>query len=251
MIRIGERVNVRGSKKVRDAVECDDEIQMEVLEEVVEEQVKDLGIDIIDVCMDSNIVETEKVLPQAIYELTSNFKGVMCIDSFSVEALQTAIESYPGRPIINSISLEEYKKGVSKLDAVLSQTHQHNPAYVALVNGPEGPGQTADEKYDLAAEIVKQGGKPEENAVYNKLQAEIAQDGLKIQERELKLQKQSSPFFSEARKNIKAELKENKRQQRDSTFLGKMVNLMTADLKFTKGSASQDEEGKKEEERDE
>ncbi|GIS85336.1 MAG: hypothetical protein CM1200mP16_16360 [Nitrospina sp.] len=62
--------------------------------------------------MDSNIVETEKVLPQAIYELTSNFKGVMCIDSFSVEALQTAIESYPGRPIINSISLEEYKKGV-------------------------------------------------------------------------------------------------------------------------------------------
>ena len=156
LIRIGERLNVRGSKKVREAVERDDGVQMEVLEEVVEEQVKDLGIEIIDVCMDSNIVETETVLPEAIYELTSDFKGVMCIDSFSVEALQTAIESYPGRPIINSISLEEYQDGVSKLDAVLSQTKQHHPVYVALVNGLEGPGQTADEKYDLAAEIVRQ-----------------------------------------------------------------------------------------------
>ena len=156
LVRIGERLNVRGSKKVRDAVERDDGIQMDVLEEVVQEQVTDLGIEIIDVCMDSNIVETEKVLPKAIYELTSDFKGVMCIDSFSVEALQIAIESYPGRPIINSISLEEYQAGVSKLDAVLSQTKQHHPVYVALVNGPEGPGQTADEKFKLATEIVRQ-----------------------------------------------------------------------------------------------
>jgi 5-methyltetrahydrofolate--homocysteine methyltransferase len=156
LLRIGERLNVRGSKKVRDAVERDDGVQMAVLEEVVEEQVKDLGIEIIDVCMDSNIVETESVLPQSIYELTSDFKGVMCIDSFSVEALQTAVESYPGRPIINSISLEEYQARVSKLDAVLSQTKQHHPVYVALVNGPEGPGQTSSEKYELAAEIVRQ-----------------------------------------------------------------------------------------------
>ncbi|HCG71763.1 MAG TPA: 5-methyltetrahydrofolate--homocysteine methyltransferase, partial [Nitrospina sp.] len=75
LVRIGERLNVRGSKKVREAVESDDEIQIAVLEEVVEEQVKDLGIEIIDVCMDSNIVETEKVLPRVIYETTSDFKG--------------------------------------------------------------------------------------------------------------------------------------------------------------------------------
>ena len=158
LIRIGERLNVRGSKKVREAVERDDGIQMTILEEVVQEQVKDLGIEIIDVCMDSNIVETEVVLPETIYALTSDFKGVMCLDSFSVEALQSAIEIYPGRPIINSISLEEYEVGVSKLDAVLSQTAEHCPLYIALVNGPKGPGQTADEKYELAAEIVKQAG---------------------------------------------------------------------------------------------
>ena len=158
LVRIGERLNVRGSKVVREAVEREGDIAMQALEEVVSEQVKDLGIEIIDVCMDSNIVETEKVLPEIIHGLTSDFKGVMCIDSFSVEALARAIESYPGRPIINSISLEEYKDGESKLDAVLSCTRGHGPVYIALVNGPEGPAQTADEKFNLAAEIVKQAG---------------------------------------------------------------------------------------------
>ena len=158
LVRIGERLNVRGSRIVREAVERGGSISMPVLEEVVNEQVKDLGIEIIDVCMDSNIVETESVLAQVIHELTSDFRGVMCIDSFSVEALVQAIESYPGRPIINSISLEEYKAGQSKLDAVLSRTAGHGPVYIALVNGAKGPAQTADEKYDLAAEIVRQCG---------------------------------------------------------------------------------------------
>ncbi len=158
LLRIGERLNVRGSKVVREAVEREGDILMQVLEDVMNEQVRDLGIDIIDVCMDSNVVETEKVLPEVIHSLTSDFKGVMCLDSFSVEALEKAIESYPGRPIINSISLEEYKDGESKLDAVLSTTRAHSPVYIALVNGPKGPGQTAKEKFDLAAEIVKQAG---------------------------------------------------------------------------------------------
>jgi len=158
LVRIGERLNARGSKKVREAVENDEGVRMDELEEVVREQLDDLGIDIIDVCMDSNIVETEKVLPEVIHTLTTDFKGAMAIDSFSVEALETGLKMYPGRPIINSISLEEYAPGVSKLDAVLKVTAEHHPVYIALVNGAEGPAITADEKYDLAAEIVKQCG---------------------------------------------------------------------------------------------
>lgn len=155
LIRIGERLNVRGSKKVRDAVEREGDILMEDLEGVVHEQADDLGIEVIDVCMDSNIVETEKVLPEVIHHLTSDFKGAMCIDSFSVEALEKGLQAYPGRPILNSISLEDYEAGVSKLDAVLSTTAEHHPVYIALVNGPEGPAITRQEKYDLAKEIVE------------------------------------------------------------------------------------------------
>lgn len=153
LIRIGERLNVRGSQKVREAVENDGELDVEALEEVVSEQINDLGLEIIDVCMDSNLVNTEETLVKVITELTTDFQGVMCLDSFSVEALIDAIKVYPGRPIINSISLEEYSKGVDKIDAVVGPTKKHNPVYVALCTGPEGPAQTADEKYDLAKQI--------------------------------------------------------------------------------------------------
>lgn len=158
LVRIGEKLNIRGSKKIRDAVEGESGVQLETLEETMNQQVKDLGIDIIDICMDSNIVDTPTVFPQVVRDLTRDFKGAMSLDSFSVEALENSIKAYPGRPIVNSISLEEYQDGVSKLDAVLSRTRDHHPVYIALVNGPEGPGITADEKYELAAEIVKQAG---------------------------------------------------------------------------------------------
>ena len=153
---IGERLNVRGSKKVREAVENEENLDLDALEEVVNEQVRDLGINIIDVCMDSNIVNTEEVLPKIIYELTSDFQGSMCIDSFSVEALLKAIEVYPGRPLINSISLEEYSEGVNKIEAIVPYTQQHTPLYIALLTDGDGPALTAKKKYELAIQIIKE-----------------------------------------------------------------------------------------------
>ncbi|MGK0289116.1 MAG: 5-methyltetrahydrofolate--homocysteine methyltransferase [bacterium] len=155
LIRIGERLNVRGSKKVRDAVENEGSIDQEVLEEVINEQVRDLGIDVIDVCMDSNTVDTTQTLVDVIKSQTVDFSGAMCLDSFDVEALEEAIKVYPGRPIINSISLEEYQPGVDKIDAVVKPTYQHQPIYIALTTGPKGPAVTEDEKYTLAKEIYE------------------------------------------------------------------------------------------------
>lgn len=155
LMRIGERLNVRGSKKVRDAVEGQDGIDFHALEEVVNEQLRDLGVPILDVCMDSNLVDTSKTLVQVIQHITTDFSGALCLDSFSVEALLAAIEVYPGRPIINSISLEEYQKGLDKVDAVVPHTMAHDPVYVGLCTGPEGPAATAQDKFTLAKKIYE------------------------------------------------------------------------------------------------
>lgn len=154
LIRIGERLNVRGSLKVREAVENEGSIDQEVLEEVVHEQVDDLGLSIIDVCMDSNVVDTADTLAAVVHQQTTDFPGAMCIDSFAVDALTEAIKWYPGRPLINSISMEEASEGVLKVDAVLEATKQHWPMYVGLATGPKGPGATRKEKADLARQIV-------------------------------------------------------------------------------------------------
>ncbi len=155
LVRIGERLNVRGSKKVRLAVERDGDIDHDALEEVVNEQVRDLGTKIIDVCMDSNEVDTINTLKEVIHQHTADFPGAMCIDSFDVEALTEAIKVYPGRPIINSVSMEEVSPGLTKLDAVMSAVEQHCPVYIALATGPKGPAMTADEKIELTRQVVE------------------------------------------------------------------------------------------------
>ena len=158
LIRVGERLNVRGSQLVRDAVERNGAIEQDVLEGVVNEQLRDLGITVIDVCMDSNIVDTTEALKAVIHHQTNDFGGAMCIDSFGVESLAEGIKVYPGRPIINSMSLEEVSAGVSKIQAVIEATAAHNPMYVALAANFEGPAATREKKHQLAQEIVDEAG---------------------------------------------------------------------------------------------
>ncbi len=148
LIRIGERLNVRGSKKVRDAVENSKPIDFATLEAVAGEQVNELGLEIIDVCMDSNVVNTQETLVSVIKEITTDFNGVMCIDSFSPQNFKSALEAYPGRAIINSISLET-------LDAVVPQLKPHDPVYICLCVDRHGPAQTSADKVKIAKEIVK------------------------------------------------------------------------------------------------
>ncbi|NQU64725.1 MAG: dihydropteroate synthase, partial [SAR324 cluster bacterium] len=155
LIRIGERLNVRGSKKVRIAVEESDPIDQEALEEVVNEQVRDLGLEVIDVCMDSNVVDTVSTLVDVVKQQTVDFPGAMSMDSFDVEALKQAVRNYPGRPVINSISMEEYAPGLDKVDAVLNVTKQHAPVYIALTTGPQGPAVTTAQKVELSRQIME------------------------------------------------------------------------------------------------
>ncbi|HPU97049.1 MAG TPA: vitamin B12 dependent-methionine synthase activation domain-containing protein, partial [Candidatus Hydrogenedentes bacterium] len=75
--------------------------------------------------------------------------------SFQVDALAEAVKVYPGRPIINSISMEEIAPGVPKLDAVIEATGGHAPLYVALCTGPGGPAATAREKLEVASAIIE------------------------------------------------------------------------------------------------
>ncbi|NLN93498.1 MAG: dihydropteroate synthase [Candidatus Hydrogenedens sp.] len=155
LIRFGERLNIRGSKKVRDAVENDEGIRHEILEEVVREQVLELGCPVIDVCMDSNQVNTVDVLSEVAHQQTVDFQAAMCLDSFQPDALAAAVKCYPGRPILNSISFEESAPGLLKMDEVIEATLGHDPVFVALCTGPKGPGATAEEKRELASKIIE------------------------------------------------------------------------------------------------
>ncbi len=154
LIRIGERLNVRGSKKVRDAVESEGPIQLNTLEEVVREQIEDHGTPVIDICMDSSVVETKAVLSDVIKSVTADFTGALCLDSFDPDALEEAVKVYPGRPLINSISMENHASGKSKANHILELTAFHSPLYIGLAADDSGPAQTREDKLKIAAQLV-------------------------------------------------------------------------------------------------
>ncbi|MCK5860976.1 MAG: homocysteine S-methyltransferase family protein, partial [Candidatus Hydrogenedentes bacterium] len=155
LIRVGERLNIRGSKKVRESVENDTGINHDILEEVIREQVQGIGCEVIDICMDSNVVNTSDTLCEVIHRQTADFQGAMSLDSFQSDALAAAIKVYPGRPILNSISLEPIAPGRLKMDEVIEATRGHDPLYVALCTGPEGPAATASDKFEIAQKIIE------------------------------------------------------------------------------------------------
>ncbi len=154
LIRIGERLNVRGSKKVRDAVETNGPVQYTILDEVVREQLNEYGTPIIDICMDSSVVDTKRVLPESVKAVTVDFKGALCLDSFDPDALKEAVDVYPGRPMINSISMERYAGEQSKADRILELTAFHSPVYIGLAADDNGPAQTRQEKAAIAEQLI-------------------------------------------------------------------------------------------------
>jgi 5-methyltetrahydrofolate--homocysteine methyltransferase len=120
---------------------------------VVDEQINDLGLEVIDVCMDSNLVDTTTTLCRSSIARPPTSRARCRIDSFAVDALEAAAKVYPGRPIINSMSMEDVADGVTKVDAVIAATKFHDPVYIALCAGRRARRDTGTQGAHLAGVV--------------------------------------------------------------------------------------------------
>ncbi|MCD6413070.1 MAG: homocysteine S-methyltransferase family protein [Elusimicrobia bacterium] len=152
LLQIGERLNVRGSKKVREAVEKSKEIDFDALEEVKTGQ-EELGLKILDICLDSNAYDVKNAMRVVLSRLLPDFGGAFSIDSFDPEVFEAAVKVYPGRPILNSISLEKYGDS-TKADVVIEKTVFHRPVYIAMLSDEGGPAKTAKQKLEIAEKLA-------------------------------------------------------------------------------------------------
>ncbi|HEX8997967.1 MAG TPA: homocysteine S-methyltransferase family protein [Ktedonobacterales bacterium] len=144
---IGERVNSQGSRKVKRALLADD---YDTLTQVAREQV-DGGAHTLDVC----VALTERgdeanQMRQAVKKLEMGVEAPLILDSTEASVIQAALETYPGRAVINSINLEN---GRQRVDSVLPLAREHGAAVVALTIDEEGMAKTADRKVAVAKRI--------------------------------------------------------------------------------------------------
>ena len=144
---VGERVNSQGSRKAKQALLSDD---YDTLLGIGREQV-DGGAHILDVCvaLTERIDEAEQ-MAKTIKKLSMGVEAPLMIDSTEPDVIKAALETYPGRAIINSINMEN---GRQRIESVIPMATEHGAAVVALTIDEIGMGKTTERKVAIAHDI--------------------------------------------------------------------------------------------------
>ena len=102
---IGERINPTGKKKLQAELK---EGSLNLVRTMALEQ-EENGASILDINMGMNAIDQKEMMLRTNYEVTSTVDCPLCIDSSHVDIIEAALRIYPGRALINSISLEKEK----------------------------------------------------------------------------------------------------------------------------------------------
>ena len=147
---IGERVNTLGSRKVKRLLLSDN---YDGVVEVARDQV-DGGAHLLDVCvaMTERSDEAEQ-MTKLLKKLTMNIELPMVIDTTEGDVLERALSMYPGRAVVNSVSLEGGRGG--KIDTVLPLVARYGAAVMAMTIDEEGMTHTRERKLAVAERIAQ------------------------------------------------------------------------------------------------
>jgi 5-methyltetrahydrofolate--homocysteine methyltransferase len=144
---VGERVNTQGSRKIKSALLDDD---YDTVLTVGREQVEG-GAHVLDVCVAlTERADEGEQMAQSVKKLEMGIEAPLFFDSTEPKVIQMALETYPGRGVINSVNLEA---GRGKMDTLLPLAREHGAAVVALVIDEEGMARTAERKVAVARRI--------------------------------------------------------------------------------------------------
>jgi 5-methyltetrahydrofolate--homocysteine methyltransferase len=144
---VGERVNSQGSKKAKELLLADD---YDGLVQVAEDQVEG-GAHVLDVCVALTERQDEDDQMSAVVKRISLTQPApVQVDSTEPEVIKAALETIPGRAIVNSINLEA---GRGKADVVVPLAKEHGAALIALTIDEVGMAKTAERKVEIARRI--------------------------------------------------------------------------------------------------
>ena len=150
-IVVGERINPTGKKKLQAELR---EGKLDLVREMAMAQEKN-GARILDINMGMNGIDEKEMMKQVIYEVSSTVDCPLCIDTSHIDVMEEALRIYPGRALINSISLES-----EKIEKMLPIAKKYGAMFVLLPLSDEGLPKDAQDKkriietvYDRAMEM--------------------------------------------------------------------------------------------------
>lgn len=139
-IVVGERINPTGKKKLQGELK---EGRFDLVREMAMQQEKN-GAGILDVNMGMNGIDEKDMMQQAIYEVSATVDCPLCLDTSHVDVMEAALRVYPGRALINSISLE-----TEKIEKMLPLAKKYGAMFVLLPLSDAGLPKDAKEKHEI------------------------------------------------------------------------------------------------------
>ena len=142
---IGERINPTGKKKLQAELK---EGSLNLVRTMALEQ-EENGASILDINMGMNGIDEKEMMLRTIYEVTSTVDCPLCIDSSHVDIIEAALRVYPGRALINSISLEK-----EKFEHLLPIAKKYGAMFILLPLSDEGLPKDSAEKHGIIRTIM-------------------------------------------------------------------------------------------------
>lgn len=144
---VGERINPTGKKALQ--AELREGKLDRVLEMAVEQE--ENGASILDINMGMNGIDEMEMMKKTIYEVSRTVNLPLCIDSSYVDIVEAALRIYPGRALINSISLEK-----EKFEKLLPIAKKYGAMFILLPLSDRGLPADLEEKISIIHTIVEE-----------------------------------------------------------------------------------------------
>lgn len=142
---VGERINPTGKKALQAQLK---EGVLDLVSEMAAKQ-EELGADILDINMGMNGIDEKDMMLKVIEEVLQVTNLPLSIDSSHVSVIEAALRRYPGRALINSISLEK-----EKFEKLLPIAKKYGAMFILLPLSDAGLPKDLNEKKQIINTIV-------------------------------------------------------------------------------------------------
>ena len=153
VLNIGERTNTNGSKRFHDAMLAK---EWDACTSMAKEAVR-FGSHVLDVCVDYTGEDGVADMTEIASRFATQATLPIMLDSTEAPVIERGLQHIAGKPLINSVNLEEGDTKGTRLDSFLALAREYGAAVVCTCIDTEGQARTAEWKlraaqaiYDLA-----------------------------------------------------------------------------------------------------
>lgn len=143
---VGERINPTGKKALQ--AELREGNYTRVLDFAREQE--ECGASILDINVGMSGIDEKKTMLEVIEEVSMATKLPLAIDSSHVDVIEAALRRYPGRALINSISLEK-----EKFEKLIPIAAKYGAMFILLPLSDEGLPENLEKKKEIINTIYE------------------------------------------------------------------------------------------------